>query len=170
MEIREVRPDEHRALGELTVAAYTGVHPEDDLTEYTAELRDVTARAAVDVVLVAVEGGDLLGGVTYVSGPESPSAEFTDTDAAGIRMLAVAPGVQGRGVGAALTRACIDRARTAGRAQLVLHSTDVMVTAHRLYERLGFRRDRSMDWAVAPGLWVRGYRLRLHCPGREPQG
>ena len=68
---------------------------------------------------------------------------------------------QGRGVGEALTRACIDRARVAGRGQLVLHSTDRMTTAHRLYERLGFVRDPSLDWEGEPGLWLRGFRLML---------
>lgn len=161
MEIREVRPGEHRDLGDLTVAAYAGVHPEGDLVEYAAELRDVASRVAVDVVLVVVDGGELLGGVTYVPGPGSPSAEFSDADAAGIRMLAVAPDAQRRGVGEALTRACIDRAQAAGRAQVVLHSTDDMATAHRLYERLGFRRDPTRDWEPVPGLWLRGFRLRL---------
>ena len=60
-------------------------------------------------------GRRVLGGVTYVPGPGSPFAEFTDPDAAGIRMLAVADDAQGRGVGEALGRACIDRARAAGR-------------------------------------------------------
>ncbi|HEX6238126.1 MAG TPA: GNAT family N-acetyltransferase [Acidimicrobiales bacterium] len=170
MEIREVRPDEHGALGELTVDAYAGVHPADDLADYATELRDVASRAAADVVLVAVDGDKLLGGVTYVAGPGSPSAEFSDDDAAGIRMLAVAPGAQRRGIGEALTRACIDRARASGRAQIVLHSTDGMTAAHRLYERLGFRRDPTMDWVVDPDLWLRGFRLRLDGAGSHPPG
>ncbi|MFP3901376.1 MAG: GNAT family N-acetyltransferase [Acidimicrobiia bacterium] len=170
MEIREVLPDEHGALGELTVDAYADVHPADDLDDYATELRDVATRAAADLVLVAADGDELLGGVTYVAGPGSPSAEFGDADAAGIRMLAVAPGAQRRGVGGALTRACIDRARAAGRAQVVLHSTDAMTAAHRLYERLGFRRDPTMDQVVGDRLWLRGFRLRLDGAGSSGRG
>ena len=99
--------------------------------------------------------------MTYVPGPDSPAAEFTDADGAGIRMLAVAADVQGRGVGEALTLACVDRARAQGRGQVILHSTDRMATAHRLYQRLGFRRDASLDWEPEPGLWLRGFRLPL---------
>jgi ribosomal protein S18 acetylase RimI-like enzyme len=124
----------------------------------------VAGRAAGADVLVAVDdetGGMVVGGVTYAPDPSSTSAEFSDPDAAGIRMLAVAADAQGRGVGEALTRACVDRARAAGRGQIVLHSTDRMATAHRLYERLGFVRDTSIDWEGEPGLWLRGYRLRL---------
>jgi len=163
MDIRPVRPDEHQALGDLTVAAYVAIHPavveEDD---YASELRDVAGRVAGAEVLVAVDdGGSVLGGVTYVPGPDSPWAEFSEPDGAGIRMLAVAPEAQGRGIGEALSRVCVDRARAAGRGQIVLHSTDRMTTAHRIYERLGFARDVSLDWEPLPGFWLRGFRLRL---------
>jgi ribosomal protein S18 acetylase RimI-like enzyme len=169
VEIRSVRPDEHERLGEITVAAYRAINPahaDADLDEYEAELRDVAGRAAGADVLVAVDGevdgdGAVLGGVTYVGDRSSPAAEFDEPDAAGIRMLAVAPAAQGRGVGEALTRACIDRAVAAGRAQMILHSTDWMTTAHRIYERLGFRRDPSLDQHVDGEFWLRAFRLRL---------
>ena len=164
LQVRPARPDEYAALGELTVAAYARVDPGTLLSDYAAVLRDVAGRAAGAEVLVAVDddgAGPVVGGVTYVPGPASPSAEFTRHDTAGIRMLAVAADAQGRGVGEALTQACIDRARAAGRTQLVLHSTDRMTTAHRLYRRLGFERDTSIDWEGEPGLWLRGFRLRL---------
>ncbi|MGH9248694.1 MAG: GNAT family N-acetyltransferase, partial [Acidimicrobiales bacterium] len=104
----------------------------------------------------------VLGGVTYVAGPDSAWAEFSEPDGAGIRMLAVAPEAQGRGVGEGLSRACVDRARATGRGQILLHSTDRMTTAHRIYERLGFTRDASLDWEPLPGFWLRGFRLRLN--------
>ena len=85
--------------------------------DYADELRDVAGRAAGADVLAAVdeEGGEVLGGVTYVPGPSSPAAEFAEADAAGIRMLAVAPSARRRGVGEALTVACIEHAQAAGR-------------------------------------------------------
>jgi ribosomal protein S18 acetylase RimI-like enzyme len=163
MEIRPVRPGEHRALGDLTVAAYAAIDPAVvDEDGYAGELRDVAGRAADAEVLVAIDdGGTVLGGVTYVPGPDSPWAEFSEPDGAGIRMLAVAPEAQGRGIGEALSRACVDRARATGRGQIVLHSTERMTTAHRIYERLGFARDASLDWEPLPGFWLRGFRLRL---------
>jgi GNAT superfamily N-acetyltransferase len=166
MEIREVRPDEFAAAGELVVEAYDVIDP-IGLGEYAGELRDVATRVGSADVLVAVDdGGALLGAVTYVPGPDSGSAEFTEADAAGIRMLAVAPTAQGRGVGRALVEACVARARAAGKAQVVLHTTDWMTAAHRLYGRLGFERDPSIDWK--PGrdeaeevFWLRGFRFRF---------
>lgn len=164
LQVRIARPDEYAGLGDLTVAAYGAVDPGTLESDYADELRDVAGRAAGADVLVALDdqaGGRVVGGVTFAPDPSSPSAEFSDADAAGIRMLAVAADAQGRGVGAALTRACIDRARAAGRGQIVLHSTDRMTTAHRLYVRLGFVRDPSIDWEPEPGLWLRGFRLRF---------
>ena len=156
-----MRPDEHAALGELTLAAYAAIDPSVVSRDYADELRDVAGRAAVAEVLVAVVDGAVLGGVTYVPDRTSPAAEFAEDDTAGIRMLAVDAGARRRGVGEALVRACIDRATTADRRQIVLHSTDRMTAAHRLYDRLGFTRDPWLDWEGEPGLWLRGYRLRL---------
>src|SRR5690606_25057557 len=166
LHIRPVRADEHAALGELTVEAYASADPRTLDDGYAEELRDVAGRARDAVVLVAVDegAGEAVGGVTVVPDGSAPLAEVTERDAAGaagIRMLAVAPHARGRGVGEALTRACIDRARAGGRRQVVLHSTDRMTAAHRLYTRLGFERDPAIDWEPEPGLWLRGFRLRL---------
>lgn len=160
MEIRPVAEHEHAPVGALTVAAYESV-PGLPLDGYRETLRDVGGRVADAVVLVAVEDDEVLGAVTYVPGPDSASAEFTDPAAAGMRFLAVDPEVHGRGVGAALTRACLARARQDGRERLVLHSTAWMVTAVRLYERLGFRRAVELDWTPEPGVTLLGYAYEL---------
>jgi ribosomal protein S18 acetylase RimI-like enzyme len=164
MEVRLVRPDEHEALGKLTLAAYRGVDPRttDAGDGYDDELVDVGRRAVdADVLVVADPERGVLGGVTYVPDSGSSSAEFTDPDAAGIRMLAVSGEARGRGVGEALVRACIDRATAAGKRRIVLHSTERMTVAHRLYQRLGFVRDEATDWEPVPGLVLLGFRLDL---------
>jgi predicted N-acetyltransferase YhbS len=163
VEIRAVRPDEYEILGRLTEVAYTSVDGYEAEPEYLVQLRDIAGRAeaAATAVLVAVDGGRVVGGVTYVADPSSPMAEHDEANVAGIRMLAVDPGAQGRGIGEALTRACLDRARAEGRTAVVLHSTPWMHTAHRLYGRLGFERDPALDWEPVPGLTLLGYRLDL---------
>lgn len=159
-----MRPDEYDALGAVTVAAYTAVDRRTVETEddYAGELADVARRAADADVLVAIDGdGIVLGGVTYVPGPESSSAEFDDPDTAGIRMLAVGTAAQGRGVGEGLVRACVARAVAAGKRHVALHSTDRMTTAHRLYLRLGFTRDEPNDWEIFPHFTLLAFRLDL---------
>jgi GNAT superfamily N-acetyltransferase len=161
--VRPVEPAEHDELGAITVAAYRAVPGYVGEPEYETELRDVGARAgAVDTaVLAAVADGRVVGGVTYVGSTASPQAEFDDPDAAGFRMLAVDPGAQGTGAGAALVAAVVDRARAEGRRRIIIHSTRWMTTAHGLYMRRGFTRRPDLDWTPVPGIELWGFVLEL---------
>ena len=145
MEVRPIVPEEFEAVGALTVDAYTSLADGWLDEDYIAELKDVAGRVASAVVLVAVDRGVPIGGVTYVPGP-GPLAEWVvDDGVAGIRMLAVSPEAQGRGAGRALTVACLERAMSEGKKTLVLHSTPLMTVAHRIYETLGFVRQPDLD-------------------------
>jgi GNAT superfamily N-acetyltransferase len=155
MVIRDVRPGEYATVGELVVDVYASIIP--DLDGYADELRDVAGRIGAGVfVWVAEIDGALAGTVSYVPGL-GPYAEFSDPRGAGIRMLAVLPGFQGRGVGEALVRACLDRARADGRKRVYLDTTEWMDAAQRLYLRIGFERAPQLDWEPAPGLTLFKY-------------
>ncbi|MFG2871352.1 GNAT family N-acetyltransferase [Streptomyces sp. NPDC048338] len=147
--IRAVRPEEYDALGEVTARAFLDDghldFGEDD--DYLRLLRNVARRAAEAEVLVAVDrAGTVLGGVTFVAGGEW--ADIAREGEAEFRMLAVAKGARGRGVGEALVRACVERARrTPGCRRLVLSTQSRMSAAHRIYERAGFVRTPDRDWS-----------------------
>lgn len=158
-DVRAIRDDEIAALSALTVAAYRDL--DMDIGDYTAELADVADRVRNADVLVAVEESRVLGGVTYVGDPAGVYAEFDDADGAGIRMLAVDARARGNGVGAALVGACVALARTRGRRRIVLHTTDAMGAAQKLYTRLGFDRAAERDWRPRPGVDLLGYELLL---------
>lgn len=162
MILRRAQPEELTAVGQLTLAAYVadGLLVEDDF--YAAELLGAAQRAAEAELMVAVDPAthELLGTVTFcLSG--SHYAEIARANEAEFRMLAVDPLSRGRGVGHALARWCVDRAREQGCAALMLSSLDEMHTAHRLYERMGFRRLPERDWIPAPGVSLIAYRLDL---------
>lgn len=161
--IRPVRPEEYEPLGELTVAAYRSLPyemPHQDI--YDIQLRDVARRAQASCVLVAVTpAGELLGGVTHVCGPEDPYSQELQEGEAGIRMLAVDPALHDRGVGRALTQACIERARADDRRRIVLHTGDWMAAAKHLYESLGFERQPAIDFSPGPAIDLIGYALDL---------
>jgi GNAT superfamily N-acetyltransferase len=159
-EVRLVRRAEYGVLGALTVDAYRALQSDWDLGSYADELADVASRAEAADVLVAVDGDEVLGGVTYVPGADNPYAEDLREGEVGIRMLAVARGAQGRGAGRALTAACIDRARAAGATGIALHSTAFMTAAHRLYESLGFVRTPARDLTF-PDLVILSFVLDL---------
>jgi ribosomal protein S18 acetylase RimI-like enzyme len=163
LEVRDVRPEELAEAGAVTVAAYAEfVRPGDaDWEAYVDELRDVEARAARAVVLVAVEEpGGVLGTVTLeLSTRIDDDFEPLEPYRAHVRMLAVRPDVRRRGVARSLMETCADRARAAGKRRLTLHTTERMVSAQAMYERLGFAR--SEDHVFPSGLVLLGYELAL---------
>lgn len=158
--VREARPEEYEAIGELTVAAYA-IYQEIEADDgYVRELRAVAARARACPIYAAVDAeGRVLGGAMYVPGPCNPHAEVERDGEAGVRMLAVAPEAQGRGVGRAILEALTARARAERRRGMALLTLDSMTNAHRLYETAGFRRDPERDWEIEPGLFLRCFAL-----------
>ena len=72
-------------------------------------------------------------------------------------MLAVSPDHQGSGAGTALTEWCVDRAVDVGRTRIILHTTQWMTTAHRIYERAGFERTTALDWEPFPGFLLMAF-------------
>ena len=164
MLIRDALPAEYPAVGELVVDVYRSIIP--GLDEYADELRDVAGRIAAGVLVwVAEVDGALAGTVSYVPGL-GPYAEFQDQDGAGIRMLAVLPSFQGRGIGQALVRACLERARADGRERVYLDTTRWMESAQRLYQRIGFVRAPELDWAPVPEVKLFAYVYELERPER----
>ncbi|MER6413126.1 GNAT family N-acetyltransferase [Streptomyces humidus] len=152
IDIRTALPAEFGALGDLTARAYLddGLLDFGESDAYLHELRDVAKRAAAAEVLVAVDGERVLGGVTFVPGP-GPMADIARPGEAEIRMLAVGRAGRGRGIGEALVRACVERARgTEGRTAVVLSTQSTMHAAHRIYARLGFVRTPERDWSPLP--------------------
>ena len=159
--IRSALPAELSAVGELTFQAYAidGLLAND--TGYADELRDAEHRAAHCDLLVAVdERGQLLGTVTFCL-PGSPYAELSHEGEAEFRMLAVAPAHRGRGVGARLVRECLDRAARRGARSVILSTKPQMTSAQRIYDRMGFRRAKQLDWKPTPGVELLAYTKTL---------
>jgi len=156
--IREAFPAELAAAGDLTAAVYR----DESLAEetYLPRLRDAAARHAADGAwqLIAVDAaGVILGAAVYtVAGSEF--ADIAEGSEAELRMLATAPAARGHGVGEALVRDCLERARSQGRPALVLSTKPVMVAAQRLYARIGFERMPERDWEYAPGRGLLAFR------------
>ncbi|MET9633949.1 GNAT family N-acetyltransferase [Lentzea sp. NPDC006480] len=145
------------AVGSVTVEAYRVNGYLEGTDDYADTLADSAARFRDAELLVAVdESGAVLGSVTVVH-PGTPYAEISQPGELEFRMLSVAASARGRGVGEALVRTVIDRARAAGVGQVVLSSSEKMAAAHRLYERLGFTRLPERDWAPLPGVKLMAY-------------
>jgi ribosomal protein S18 acetylase RimI-like enzyme len=160
VEIREVRPDEYDEAAAVTVAAWAAEYGEA-LGEYAEHLANVVGRTEDATVLVAVLDRRIVGTVTFVADAESRLAERQREDEASIRMLAVPPPHRRRGIARALTEACIERARSAGKRAVVLHADAAIQPSRRLYEGLGFQRDPERDFAPDPDTQLVAYMLEL---------
>jgi ribosomal protein S18 acetylase RimI-like enzyme len=161
--IRPAREDELPAVGELTFEAYraNGYLTGHEDGPYAGKLRNARPRYQEAELLVAVdETGTILGTVT-VAHPGSTWREIGRDDELEFRMLAVSTAARGRGIGEALTRRVLDQATEQGFRAVVLSSSESMHAAHRLYERLGFRRTPDLDWSPAPDVPLITYRLAL---------
>jgi ribosomal protein S18 acetylase RimI-like enzyme len=156
--VREARPDELAGIGDLRVAAYRadGFLPAD--SGYAATLHALGTSGQGEV-LAAVDGGQIVGTVMLQAWP---GGEMLHGPAeAEVRALAVAPHARGRGIGAALVSAVIERAAKRGIRQLVLLTLPEMRAAHRLYTEAGFARLPERDWSPGPGAILLAYGLEL---------
>jgi ribosomal protein S18 acetylase RimI-like enzyme len=162
MEIRAALPEDYDEAGRVTAEAYREFMPPDDpdWISYLALIGDIAGRADRTPVLVAAERGAILGSATVemddrVVGDDD---EALPPEMASLRMLGVDPGTRGRGAGRALVEASIELARTAGKAVMVLRTTEVMLAAQRLYRAMGFERDPDRDLVFDNGFRLIAYR------------
>lgn len=148
-------PVEFPRIAELTAGIYRDEGYADE--RYLVTLRDVAGRAAHSELLVArAPGGRIVGSVALVLDGEFGEV-LTSPDEAGFRMLVVDASARGGGVGELLVRTCLDRARASGKRRVVISTDPRMLGAHRLYERLGFRRLAERDWSPMDGVHLLVY-------------
>ena len=162
---RDARDDERDALRDVTLAAfeeYAAIMPEALWAEYRQELlATLDAEGPVERI-VAERRGAIVGSVLlFPPAADAYGGTAASVDSPEVRLLAVVPAARGEGVGAALMEECVRRARRAGATTLGLHTMDMMRTAMRMYERMGFVRAPDRDFSPAEGVLVKGYRLDL---------
>ena len=164
--IRPAQEGEYDAVGALTVAGYDAdgylTYPDGTFDDaYAGWLADAASRARNSTLLVAVEGDDLVGTVTWCP-YGSADAQLAKAPHQGeFRTLSIAPEARGRGIGRALVEECLSRAKAAGLTEVLLFSLEDMAPAHRLYAGLGFGRRPELDWSPEPGVILWAFSLTL---------
>jgi ribosomal protein S18 acetylase RimI-like enzyme/ubiquinone/menaquinone biosynthesis C-methylase UbiE len=141
--IRDYREADAADVNRLAVAAFEQFRPHYvDWNAMAAGVGRMSALAASGEILIAEDRGAIAGAVAYIP-PHRPKAEYFDAAWPIIRMLVVDPAARGRGIGRALTDACIARARRDGAAAIALHTSAIMTVALAMYRRLGFEPVRE---------------------------
>ncbi|MFE9323007.1 GNAT family N-acetyltransferase [Nocardia sp. NPDC052278] len=158
--VRDARPDEYDAVGDLTVEVYVGEGYVRPGSPYVTELADITHRAGSAQVLVAVHDDRVVGSLA-VARPGTPYAEIARPGELEFRMLAVSKSARGLGAGTALVRTVIETAQAESFAAVVLTTMPAMADARRIYDRFGFVPVPERDWKTDAGEWLSVLRLDL---------
>jgi len=149
--IRPLQPGEGERLAEALARLPLLQRYGRDAAALTGDLGAALARG--DRLLVAAEGADLRGVAWFL-----PAGTFGLGGY--LRLIAVAPGSQGAGVGAALLAAFEAEAAAASRHAFLLVS-DFNEGAQRFYERHGYARCGALPGLVLPDVAEIVYWKRL---------
>jgi predicted N-acetyltransferase YhbS len=156
--VQDAQPSDHPGIRAVLLAAYqeyAAMLPPAVFDRYVEDIVDVDARSRVGQLIVAERAGRIVGAVTYYADAAAEGFGWP-SGWAGLRALGVDPAVRGRGIGHALMRAGMDRARAAGTAVICLHTAEFMTAAAAMYEAMGFQRVPSFDFDAAGHLRLRG--------------
>lgn len=161
--IRDATEEDLEEVGRLTRRAYEEFAPAVSpqfVQAFLADAEKVHSQLNQSTLILAEVGGRLVGAVTlYLDGSAYGSGWPPEWPA--VRLLAVDPTERGKGVGKALMMECLERARRRGATRIGLHTAPFMQVAQRMYERMGFRHEPSIDFQYTPELTVKGYLLEL---------
>ncbi|WP_342424065.1 GNAT family N-acetyltransferase [Paenibacillus sp. FSL E2-0178] len=162
--IREAAEADREAIAGVLLEAYSeysAVLPEPFWAQYRDSILDSVHGNAPVSRIVAELDGQIIGSVLLFTSSEAAYGRpELDIHTPIIRLLAVSPAVRGRGVARLLIREAARQSALLGAASLNLHTSDMMASAIRLYEKLGFQRAYETDIKNGDTL-VKGYRLEL---------
>ncbi|WP_299248117.1 GNAT family N-acetyltransferase [uncultured Aquimarina sp.] len=167
--IRDANPNEFIKIGELMVKVYSqldGFPSQKEQPNYYKTLANIgsfTEKPNTRLLIAVSENDEIGGGVVYFSDMKYYGSGGTapqEKNASGFRLLAVAPTARGKGIGKLLTEACIELAKDEKQRQVIIHSTKAMQIAWKMYEKLGFKRSKDLDFKQEE-LSVYGFRLSL---------
>jgi len=170
LKIRNARSEDRDAARKITLAAfqqYAAFMPPPRWEGYRENILATLTDVGLAQHIVAEKEGVILGSVLlYPPGTAFSTPDEGPLTCPEVRLLAVAPEARGQGIGTALMKEGIRRARRLGAACLNLHTTDMMQVAMRMYERLGFVRAPELDFHPDPSITVKAYRLELDRVGK----
>lgn len=167
--IRQANSEEFPEIGELLVKVYSsleGFPSKEEQPEYYEMLLNIgqVSRKPCTELLVAVSDNDeVLGAVVYFSDMSyygSGGSATKEKNASGFRLLAVDPKFRGLGVGKKIVQHCILKTIRDGNKELIIHSTEFMKIAWKMYKTLGFKRSEDLDF-IQKELPVFGFRLKV---------
>lgn len=173
--VRNAEPGEYEQTGQLMVRVYSALDgfpkPAEQPGYYKMleNVGDFATKPFAELLVAVSADGKIDGAVVYFGDMAFYGAGGTATNeknAAGFRLLAVNPEARGRGIGKLLSLACIEKARKNSLEQVIIHSTKAMMTAWKMYEKIGFKRSEDLDFMQGE-LPVFGFRINVGPSGNN---
>ncbi|MGL3108598.1 GNAT family N-acetyltransferase [Bradyrhizobium sp. BR 1432] len=138
--LRDYQPADADAVRRVALAAFAQFEQDySDWPTFTANVAKITELSRTGEIVVAEDGGEIVGAVAYI-GLRQPKAAFFDPAWPIIRMLVVDPSARGKGIGRQLTEECVRRAERDQSPVIALHTTTIMTVALPMYLRMGFAK------------------------------
>jgi ribosomal protein S18 acetylase RimI-like enzyme len=153
LEIRDAREAELPAMVNLTKASYAEFQdgsPSGFWDVYMTNIEEAIMWAPDTEQIAAFLDGELVASVLLCH----KSFKGDDPE---IRLLAVLPDFRKHGIARQLMDECERRVGRTGKTRVVLHTTHLMSTARRWYERSGYFRFEAIDFSPVPGFLVMGF-------------
>ncbi|WEK41678.1 MAG: GNAT family N-acetyltransferase [Candidatus Sphingomonas colombiensis] len=158
--IRIAQPSDDDLVAQLLIRTFSHLYAAMDVKMSPAReayLKDQAARRAFATAFVCEIAGEVVGTVTLV--PPCPDSEAWISGAWDLRLLAVDPRMQGRGIAGALIEAAEQSASAAGATMMCLHARRGVANQARFYLAGNYVRDPAGDLDTEP--FQEGYRKSL---------
>ena len=153
LQLRNAREDERELIKDVTLSAYSDYSTVSFWEPYRENILHTLLDSQAAEQIVAEQDEQIVGAVLLY-----PTSDMNGPE---VRLLAVSPTARGQGIGESLVQECIQRATRAGAPILTLRTVNIMLSAIRLYERIGFIRVPELDVERAPNVIATAYRLPL---------
>ncbi|NQX71480.1 GNAT family N-acetyltransferase [Paenibacillus alba] len=164
IQIRDATEADREAIRKVLEEAYgqyQSVLPPDGWEQYRENIVASVDSDKPTARIIALLDGEIVGSsLLFISSEAAYGLPELDIQSPIIRLLAVSPRARGRGIATALIKENVRRAVELGASTLHLHTSDMMDSAVKLYERLGFERAYEKDIRKGETL-VKSYRLHL---------
>jgi ribosomal protein S18 acetylase RimI-like enzyme len=143
--IRQFREEDRKSVNAVALSAWGEYARVFNNWDTMAHSIGNVASLARDLELFVAECvSNVVGVVGYVA-PFGKREEVLPPEWAIVRMLSVSPEHRGLGIGRALTRECVSRAKRDNAIAVGLHTSPVMQIALPIYARMGFILERNIS-------------------------
>ena len=153
--IRDAVSQDFKKIAQISVEAYRqyaeALTPEN-WNKMQTTLTNVANTANLASLIVAEENNNIIGSIAYyASGKSNPN--IFPVEWASIRLLAVSPAYQGKGIGKLLVQECIQRAKKDNAPAIGIHTSELMTVARKMYPKMGFQQDKELPSRFGLRYW-----------------